>query len=223
MAVGVGVKSVVYGAKETRAALRKFAPDVIKQLDKEVNAAVSSLVTVAKGEVPNDPPMKGWRTSYTRAYKKAVFAKNAFTGRRDVFAGWTTGRGWPEWQGGEVKRGIKKKQGRKRKTGQRYSGLISLYNSSAAGSIFEIAGRKNKPAPGTRGYYFIDKLNRTFGHASRVVWRAIDREGTEEVQKAVQRAYEIAEMQLLFRLDAAAKGASTQATADAFETKMRGK
>lgn len=221
--MGVGVKGTIYGAKETRAALRKFAPDVLKLLDKEVNEAVSQLTTVAKAELPESPPMRGWRENYLTSRKKAVYGYNEFTFRRDKFLTMSSTRGWPGWKGGEIKRGIKKRQGRRRKTGYRYSGLIALVNASAAGSIFEIAGRKNEATPGTRGWYFIDKLNRSFGHASRVIWRAIDTEGTEELKQAVEKAYRIAEAQLEARLELAARGASTQAQRDAFETLMRGK
>jgi hypothetical protein len=196
---------------------------VLKALDKEVSAAVSHLVTAAKSEIPATPPTKGWRTNATKTYKKAVYAKDPFTQKRTVFAGYTRGRGWPNWEGGEIYRGIKKKQGRKRKTGYRYSSLISIFNSSAPGAIFEVAGRKNSGVPGTRGYYFIDKLNRSFGHASRVIWRAIDEGGTEEVQRAVVKAYNLATLQLQTRLDLASKGVSTSAQADAFETLTRGK
>ena len=221
--MSIGVRSTIHGAKETRSALRKYAPDVLKALDKEVSAAVAHLVTAAKSEIPETPPTKGWSTNATKTYKKAVYAKNPFTQKRTVFAGYTRGRGWPNWQGGEIYRGIKKKQGRKRKTGYRYSSLVSIYNSSAAGSIFEVAGRKNRGVPGTRGFYFIDKLNRSFGHASRVIWRAIDEGGTEDVQRAVEQAYRIATAQLEVRLDLASKGVSTSAQADAFESLMRGK
>lgn len=219
----VGVKSTIYGAKETRAALRKFAPDVLKAMDKEINSAVTTLTTAAKAELPESPPMKGWRTSYETSRKKAVYGMGDFTFKRDKFLGYTSTRGWVPWESGEIHRGIKRRQGRRRKTGYRYSGLIALVNSSAAGSIFEVAGRRNTPVPGTRGWYFIDKLNRSFGHASRVIWRAIDEKGTSEVQDAVAKAYRLATAQLEARLELAASGASAQAQRDAFETLMRGK
>lgn len=221
--MAVGVRSTIYGTKETRAALRKFAPDVLKSMDKEISSVVSNLTTAAKAELPETPPMKGWRTEYKTARKKAVYGMGDYSFKRDKFLGMTSTRGWPAWESGEIHRGIKRRQGRRRKTGYRYSGLIALVNSSAAGSIFEIAGRKNEARPGTKGWYFIDKLNRTFGHASRVVWRAIDEGGVEDIQQAVAKAYRLAEAQLEARLELAARGASAQTQRDAFETLMRGK
>lgn len=102
---------VIRDIKYTRAQMRKFAPEVLKELDKTNRAAAKPIITAAKSKVPdNSLQLKNW----------------ALYGRY-------------KWDSAEVKKGIKFKAD-KRKRGYRYSAILGFMNESAAGSIFELAG-----------------------------------------------------------------------------------
>ena len=61
----------------------------------------------------------------------------------------------------------------------------ALKNKSAAGVIYELAGRKNKTGR------FISSLQRKEGNASRLVWKAVDKNKEKiinNVNKALQEA-----------------------------------
>jgi hypothetical protein len=103
--------SVQSDVRLTRAKLRKFAPEVLKELDKANRKASKPVIDKAKRAVPpNELQLTNW-------------AKG----------------GRYQWDSGKVKRGIKVKQD-KRRRGYRYSALLAFYNDTAAGAIFELAG-----------------------------------------------------------------------------------
>jgi hypothetical protein len=72
----------------------------------------------------------------------------------------------------------------------------SLLNKSAAGSIFEVAGRKTKATAGrTSSAQFLRNLGNRFGKASRVVWRVVDKDKAK-IEKNVEQALNDAKAQL---------------------------
>ena len=59
------------GYSDLRKALKRFAPDLDKQLKKELAAALKPVVTQARGFVPaNSDVMRGWQP---RAFSEARF------------------------------------------------------------------------------------------------------------------------------------------------------
>ena len=54
------VKIELIGDIEARKALRRFTPDLEKQLRKEIGAALRPVVREARGFVPATSPMSGW-------------------------------------------------------------------------------------------------------------------------------------------------------------------
>jgi len=99
--------------------------------------------------------------------------------------------GWKNWRGGydanAISRGIKITRAKRRKRGTAVSNVIGVENTTAAGVIWELAGRKTNgaaPRPGINpktghsygnGVGFIAKIRRESGlRASRTVWGAWD-------------------------------------------------
>jgi hypothetical protein len=112
----------VEGVKQTRKAIRQFAPDLNKELNSELRAALAPIAKKAKGFVPNDSPMSGWAS---RSFSEAKFPMyNARTIRSGI--GFTT------------------KQGRTTKSG--FTANATIFNKSVAGAIYETAGRANNGA-----------------------------------------------------------------------------
>jgi len=173
---------VLTGIKETLDALKEFDKDAVKRFNKVINTELAGAQRDAKNLISDEPPMSGWR--------KADAAKGKTRG----------GAGWPGWNAGEIKSKITKTraEGKVRK-GDFTTSAGALLNKSAAGAIFEVAGRQ---ASGTRrmfatdsGGQFLRTLSNRFGKASRVVWRVVDKDKAK-IQSNVDRALEEAKAQL---------------------------
>jgi hypothetical protein len=173
---------VLTGIKETLDALKEFDKDAVKRFNKVINTELAGAQRDARNIITDEPPMSGWR--------KADAAKGRTRG----------GQGWPGWNAGEIRSKITKTkaQGKVRK-GDYTTSAGALLNKSAAGSIFEIAGRQ---ASGTKKMFaqtssgqFLRTLENRFKKASRVVWRVVDKDRAR-IEANVNRALEDAKAQL---------------------------
>jgi hypothetical protein len=133
----------VTGALELRRALKKLAPDLAKESQKEISGLLRSIVNNARGFVPSEAPLSGWG--------KAVG---------------TWGEGDRRYDSGEIRRGITFSASPSKPSKNGYRSLATIYNKSAAGAIYETAGRKNplgQPSQAsTRGKYssYVDTSNK---------------------------------------------------------------
>jgi hypothetical protein len=173
---------VLTGIKETLDALKEFDKDAVKRFNKVINTELAGAQRDARNIITDEPPMSGWR--------KTDAAKGRTRG----------GQGWPGWNAGEIKSKITKTkaQGRVRK-GNYTTSAGALLNKSAAGAIFEVAGRQ---ASGTKKMFaqtssgqFLRTLENRFKKASRVVWRVVDKDRAK-IEANVNRALEDAKAQL---------------------------
>lgn len=106
------------GNTDLRKALRSFTPDLEKALRKELGAALRPVVKQARGFAPgNSEIMRGWQA---RSFSEAR---------------------WPFYDAAIVKSGItySTSVGKPNKNG--FTSMARIINKSAAGSIYEIAGR----------------------------------------------------------------------------------
>jgi hypothetical protein len=109
----------IEGVKQTRKALRDFAPDLNKQLNAELKVALAPIAKKARGFVPSDSPMSGW---VSRSFSEARFPFfNASAIRSGI--GFTT------------------KAGKTTRSG--FTSNATIFNKSVAGAIYETAGRAN--------------------------------------------------------------------------------
>lgn len=108
----------VKGAIELRKALRDFAPDLALQLQLEMKAALAPIAATARGYIPSESPISGW-------------GKSSATGR------------FPEWSSAEAKAGIGYKTSPSKANSRGWKALAQIRNKSAAGAIYETAGRVN--------------------------------------------------------------------------------
>jgi len=109
----------IEGVKQTRKALRDFAPDLNKQLNAELKVALAPIAKKARGFVPSDSPMSGWAS---RSFSEARFPFfNASAIRSGI--GFTT------------------KAGKTTRSG--FTSNATIFNKSVAGAIYETAGRAN--------------------------------------------------------------------------------
>jgi hypothetical protein len=122
----------VKGVIELRKALRAYAPDLEKEMRKEIYGIISPVVKQAKGYVPSE--IAGLRKGWIRGSRGRKITKTTSAFRRGVF---------PFFNPTEVKAGIKFSD---KITKSNRAGFVSVFqikNSSRAGAIYEIAGRAN--------------------------------------------------------------------------------
>ena len=154
---------VLTGIKETLSALEAFDKQAVKEFNKVINSELSSAKKEAQASVKAEPPLSGWATQPPRNPRSRG------------------GAGWPAWDQSVIRAGISstKAQGKVRKDYTNNAG--ALKNRSAAGVIYELAGRANKTA-GKNG--FISNLSREDSPfmPSRLVWNVVDKNRSKIAQ-----------------------------------------
>ena len=109
----------IEGVKQTRKAIRQFAPDLNKELNLELKKALSPIAKKARGFVESESPMSGWAP---RSFSESRFPfYSATTVRAGI--GFTTKPGKPTRSG--------------------FTSNATIFNKSVAGAIYETAGRAN--------------------------------------------------------------------------------
>jgi len=168
---------VLTGLKETLKALGDFDKDAVKEFTKVINKELSSVKKEAQGFVESTPPLSGWATQPARNPRSRG------------------GVGWPAWDQSAIKQGIStsKSEGKVRKDYTTSAGAIK--NKSAPGVIYELAGRKTR-GNGT----FIKNLEGQVGNASRLIWKAVDKNKTK-IEQNIYDALEKAKATLQKNLD----------------------
>ena len=151
---------VVEGAVGFRKALAKLAPDIKKELDKEVRDALKPIITDARSKVPASAP--GGLTNYNYP----GYERKSRTGRKS---------GFPSYDAKAIRKGLTYSLGTKRFNAG-FVSLFTLFNKSASGAIIETAGRanpggnprskSNNPDAGRR---FIGAMNGVVGVVGDVV------------------------------------------------------
>lgn len=162
---------VLEGLNETLTALKAFDKDAVKEFNKVINSELASAKKDAQGFVKTEPPLSGWNTQP---------ARNPRT---------RGGAGWPAWDQSIIRAGITttKAQGKVRRDYTTSAG--ALKNRSAAGVIYELAGRENR-----RGN-FIKNLEGKVGNASRLIWKAVDK-NKSRIESNVSKALDDAKAKL---------------------------
>jgi hypothetical protein len=106
----------VKGGIELRKALKKFAPDLAKETQKEMAGLLKPIVSKARGFIPSQAPLSGWGKS-------------------------TTNGTFPVWQGRSAKGGVGYKTTPSKPNNQGFRSLARIQNASASGALYETAGR----------------------------------------------------------------------------------
>jgi hypothetical protein len=142
------------GAVALRKALRKFEPDLSKEVQKEIASFLKPVVKEARGYLPNNSSIL---SNWSAANKK-------------------DGTKFPYYDFSIAKRGITYKTSPSKTNRRGFRALASIFNKTAAGAIYETAGRKNPDST------FVKNLNAKY--PSKMV-------GKDKMQgRAMFRAYE---------------------------------
>jgi hypothetical protein len=124
----------VKGLVETRAALKAFAPDLLKEMNKEIRTALKVVVKDAQDKVtPNVIGLYNWQDNgkvvVSRTKAKTPLAPNL--------------RAFPKYNPLVIRKGLTFSLAASRRNSAGYVSFYRLLNKSAAGAIIETAGRKN--------------------------------------------------------------------------------
>lgn len=165
---------VLVGVKETLNALKQFDKDAVKEFNKVINSELRGAKKDAQAFVSAKPPLSGWSTQPARNPRSR------------------NGAGWPQWDQSIIKSGItsSKAEGKVNRAQGYTTSAGALKNRSAAGAIYELAGRKAR-GTGT----FISNLENKEGNASRLIWKSVDK-NKDRIIKNVYNALEDAKRAL---------------------------
>ena len=146
----------IQGALKLRKALNKFTPDLAKETRKEIAGFLKPVVKQARGYAPSDSPLSGWAPRPNSMGK------------------------FPTYDAKIVKQGITFQTSPSKVNKRGFRSLAAIYNKSAAGAIYETAGRK------TPGGNFSPRLNGELKGKNKDQGRLIFRAWEEDKGKANQ-------------------------------------
>ena len=108
----------VTGALELRKALKKIEPALAKETEKEIRNLLKVVAVKARGFVPSQAPLSGWGNA-VGVWENRVFSTS------------------------DIKRGIGYSTAPSKPNKRGFRSIATIFNKSAAGAIYETAGRKN--------------------------------------------------------------------------------
>lgn len=177
----------VKGVRETVKALRKVDPELLKEMNAEIRAVMVPMRNKARGYAPSPQPDNLYNFAEGSSGKKITARNSAFRqfnteGRVRLF---------PLYDHGVVTKGIVYSQAPNKRNKNGWQALYYLANKSAAGAIYETAGRKfpngdpssksNNPGAGA---HFINRMGPLYGDKQAQRGRMIYRAWAEDKGKA---------------------------------------
>ena len=124
MPVTASVDIDVAKLRALNVAFKKFAPDLRKQMWRDISSAMKPVITDARGFVPDEPPLSRW----------GVEGKQPSEGRRP----------FPRFEPSVMRRGFKMiRSTNQRRTANGWMVQTGIRNTAAAAVIYETAGTKN--------------------------------------------------------------------------------
>jgi hypothetical protein len=169
----------VRGLDEALDTLKKIDPELYKAAQKRIKGDAKPMITEARNGVPQQSPLSRWKES-------------SGAGQRSGEAR------LPAWSGRPANRINASVRRRKiRGTGGKRT-LMKMQQTSPAGAVFDIAGRKN---PG--GSQFNRNLIAKYGPASRSMWPAAEKH-LSTVQKSIEKS--VSEMERILNTELRTRG-----------------
>ena len=168
----------ITGVDSTLRAIRKFDPDLNKALNREIKAAMIPIRNTARGYLPeNSEVLSGW------AHPTASLGTSNY-------------RAFPPYDNAIARTGIVYRQGKNKRMASGFQVAYYVANRSAAGAIYETAGRLSAPRDKSRSLnpnaraQFLAPLPALHGkdkQRGRVIYRAWD-EDYGHVTLAISKA-----------------------------------
>ena len=167
-------------------ALREFAPDIAKEMNKEVTKVLKTITVEANAHMPTQPVLSGWRG-------------NGEWGTRLKFEP-------------SAARKIKPTRSTSKRTSKGFTNVYGVVQADAGGAIYELAGRRNPNGRGQgksrnphAGRDFIRGINKNANthtpavNSGRAAFPAVERNkgrAVEAITKAINAANAKAESRM---------------------------
>lgn len=177
----------VRGIKDTIKAIRKIDPELLKEMNAEIKAVMIPIRDKARGYAPSPQPdnLYGWHegtVGKTITAKNSAFRTFNTEGRLRLF---------PLYDYDTVRKGIYYSQPAGERNRNGWRALYYVANKSAAGAIYETAGRADERSrkgyrsnnPGA-GDHFISRMGPLYGDSREMRGRMIFRAWHEDQGKA---------------------------------------
>ena len=195
----------VTGALELRKAQKKIEPALAKETEKEIRNLLKVVAVKARGFVPSQAPLSGWGNA-VGVWENRVFSTS------------------------DIKRGIGYSTAPSKPNKRGFRSIATIFNKSAAGAIYETAGRKNPQGQptqaSTKGKYssYIDtsgKVNKSANPnaGSQFIDALPELVDSQQAGKAGRRTRKT-KGRLLFRAWAEDQGKTNAAVLKAIEKSM---
>ena len=198
----------IQGLNNTISAIERFAPDLKKQLDREVKGVLSAIVNEARGEIPFDIHPSGW----ARENKNSGLVGPLQQGQsRGLFV---------RFDAAKAKAGIKSLSPTSKSSQTGFRNSYGVVQRDKAGAIFETAGRGSRASRArtrasrstnpTASQDFIGVIQNTYGELptakglgqdkGRALIKAVDN-NKKSAQRAIFEAIKNAESKAQARMD----------------------
>ena len=180
----------IKGLAETLSAMRAFEPDLAKNLTRQVRTALTPVQKKAQGFVPSEiTGLSNWMLK-TKG-RKITKSTSAFA---------AVGH-FPKFNGAIVRRGIKVSIGKSRPNRNGFVSFYRLSNFTAAGAIYETAGRANGKSHRkyssnnpNAGKHFIDSMSASREGQGKMNGRLIYKAVAEDEGKTIATIVKAVEM-----------------------------
>ena len=198
----------IQGLNNTISAIERFAPDLKKQLDREVKGVLSAIVNEARGEIPFDIHPSGWARENNNSGLVGPLQQNQ---SRGLFV---------RFDAAKAKAGIKSLSPTSKSSQTGFRNSYGVVQRDKAGAIFETAGRGSKASRArtrasrstnpTASQDFIQAVEKYYGvlptakglgqDKGRALIRAVDN-NKKSAQRAIFEAVKNAESKAQTRMD----------------------
>ena len=177
------------GVLATVKAMRKFDPDLLKEMNKDIKNVMIPMRNKARGYAPSPQPdnLYGWAEG---SVGKKITKRNSMF-RTSMSNDYNSSRLFPLYDTSTVVKGIKYSQAPSKRNPDGFRSLYYIANKSAAGAIYETAGRLNpggdpqsKSNNPRAGAHFINRMGPLYGDKQMERGRMIFRAAYEDRGKA---------------------------------------
>jgi hypothetical protein len=121
----------VTGVKQLQKAMNKVDPDLNRKMKTNIKSAMIPIRNTARGYLPgNDKVLSGWNKPLANLTEFGI-------------QGYLTYRAFPKYDESTAKKGIIYREGQNKANKSGFRATFYVANTSAAGAIYETAGRKN--------------------------------------------------------------------------------
>lgn len=148
----------IYGLDGTKRLLRLAAPELKREMDKEIRKILKPVERSARQNVPQDAPLSNWNRSVHRPGSQPSYTPYHKRWEYDRL----------EWDPGEAMRKIRIRQGGRRSRGSIQKSAWSVRSDDPAAVVWELMGRGISNTPMVR------TARRLSPNTGRILYRAWD-------------------------------------------------